>query len=105
MKKRIVERFLTPGTEHLAERERSWSTMKAQLRTILEDFLAIEASGDAASVTGTKSAEDSSCLPVGGEVEEIHLPPHLFCVCLGEPELGLYAADIPCNRCEQVGQS
>ncbi len=36
------------------------------------------------------------------EVEEICLPPDLFCVCLGEPDLGLHAADIPCSRCEQV---
>jgi hypothetical protein len=36
------------------------------------------------------------------EVEEICLPPDLFCVCLGEPDLGLHAADIPCGRCEQV---
>lgn len=39
---------------------------------------------------------------VTGEVEEVSLPPHLFCICLGEPELGLQATDIPCTRCGQV---
>jgi hypothetical protein len=51
---------------------------------------------------------DSSANLVGNEtavvmeVEEICLPPDLFFVCLGEPDLGLHAADIPCSRCEQV---
>jgi hypothetical protein len=75
--------------------------MKAQLRLILEDFLAIEEATAPNAVLCKKSAKKPSS-PEVGEVEEIHLPPHLFCVCLGEPELGLYAADIPCKSCGQV---
>jgi hypothetical protein len=60
-----------------------------------ETATAVNSVGSSANFVGDETA-------VVMEVEEICLPPDLFCVCLGEPDLGLHAADIPCSRCEQV---
>ena len=92
--------LIISGSAHREERDRSWTSSKSQLRLILEDFLAAVAEPLAATASDPVKAE--SITEVVQEVEKILLPPDLYCICLGEPELGLQAANIPCSRCGQV---
>ena len=104
--------LIISGSAHREERDRSWTSSKSQLRLILEDFLAAVAEPLAATASdpvkepSAAAASDpvkaESITEVVQEVEKILLPPDLYCICLGEPELGLQAANIPCSRCGQV---
>jgi hypothetical protein len=81
----------------------SWTSLKSQLRILLDDFLAGCDNDLGEMAAGGSTGDDpSGGGPPSGEVDEIHLPPHLYCVCLGEPDLGLCATNIPCSRCGQV---
>jgi hypothetical protein len=64
-------------------------------KVVNETAVAVDSVGSSENLVGDETA-------VVMEMEEICLPSDLFCVCLGEPDLGLHAADIPCSRCEQV---
>jgi len=85
--------------------------LASEIAGVIDKFSAVTSARDENVVNNIAMAADSfdSSDNLAGEetavvmeVEEICLPPDLFCVCLGEPDLGLHAADIPCGRREQV---
>ncbi len=94
-----------------AEKTTADSCLASEITAVIDKLAPVTSARDENAVNETATAVNSvgsSANLVGNDtavvmdMEEICLPPDLFCVCLGEPDLGLHAADIPCSRCEQV---